>query len=171
MALNTQVIGTTMDHGFAGNYARQPDSIIVTRPAGGEDPIPFGAALVYDSDGVSVVQAGSTATADTFAGVAVSQIKAALSYDDQASGAYAPGDAVGVMQRGSVQVHAYGTPALNDTVYLRTGTSETYTTEPVGAFTATNESGKTVALTNCKWGGAADGRGVAELVILTRNLA
>ena len=44
----------------------------------------------------------------------------------------------------------------------------TYTTEPVGAFTATNESGSTVALTNCQWGGAADANGIAELVILTK---
>lgn len=29
-----------MPHGFAGSYARQPDMIINTRPAGGADPIP-----------------------------------------------------------------------------------------------------------------------------------
>ncbi len=82
---------------------------------------------------------------------------------------YAPGDTVSVFQRGSINVKAYGTPAVGGTVYIRTSASEeTYTNEPIGAFTATNESGKTVALTNCKWGSPADANGVAELVILTR---
>ena len=56
MALNPQVIGAEMPHGFAGCYARQPDMIVNTRPAGGTANIPFGAPLVYDTDGVSVVQ-------------------------------------------------------------------------------------------------------------------
>ena len=172
MALHTQVISTGMPNGFAGNYARQPDAIIVTRPAGGEDPIPFGAPLVYDSDNQSVVQAGATATAALFAGVAAAEVKPALTYADQEGGAYAPGDAVGVFQRGSINVLcAGGTPARGGAVYLRTGTSETYTGETVGSFTATNEASKTVQLTNCQWGGPADANGVAELVILTRNMA
>lgn len=40
--LNPQVIGATMTAGFAGSYARQPDMIVNTRPAGGSAPIPFG---------------------------------------------------------------------------------------------------------------------------------
>ncbi len=42
MALNPQVIGTSMPHGFAGCYARQPDMIVETRPGGGDDKIVFG---------------------------------------------------------------------------------------------------------------------------------
>ena len=53
-------------------------------------------------------------------------------------------------------------------MYVRTGTSDTYTTGVVGGFSANNESGKTVALTNCQWGGPADANGIAELVILTK---
>ena len=48
MGLNPQVIGKEMPHGFAGCYARQPDMIVNTRPAGGGAPIPFGTPLKYD---------------------------------------------------------------------------------------------------------------------------
>lgn len=167
-ALNPQVIGKEMPHGFAGCYARQPDMIVETRPAGGETPIPFGAPLVYDATKPAVVAAGATFAAANFVGVAGCEIKSALTYLDQQAGQYAPGDAVSVFQRGSINVKAYGTPALGGTVFVRTAASGTYSTEPVGAFTATNESGSTVALTNCQWGGAADANGIAELVILTR---
>ena len=167
-ALNPQVIGKEMPHGFAGCYARQPDMIVETRPAGGETPIPFGAPLVYDATKPAVVAAGAGFTAAAFAGVAGAEIKTALTYLTQQEGQYAPGEPVSVFQRGSINVKAYGTPALGGTVYVRTAASSTYTTEPVGAFTATNESGSTVALTTCQWGGAADANGIAELVILTR---
>ena len=167
-ALNPQVIGKEMPHGFAGCYARQPDMIVETRPAGGKTPIPFGAPLVYDATKPAVVAAGAGFTAAAFAGVAGAEIKTALTYLTQQEGQYAPGEPVSVFQRGSINVKAYGTPALGGTVFVRTAASGTYSTEPVGAFTATNESGSTVALTNCQWGGAADANGIAELVILTR---
>lgn len=170
-ALNPQVIGKEMPHGFAGCYARQPDMIVETRPAGGETPIPFGAPLVYDTTKPAVVAAGAGFTAANFVGVAGFEIKSALTYLTQQEGQYAPGEPVSVFQRGSINVKAYGTPALGGAVYVRTATSETYTTEPVGAFTATNETSKTVQLTNCQWGGPADANGIAELVILTKQNA
>lgn len=170
-ALNPQVIGKEMPHGFAGCYARQPDMIVETRPAGGETPIPFGAPLVYDATKPAVVAAGAGFTVAAFAGVAGAEIKTALTYLTQQEGQYAPGEPVSVFQRGSINVKAYGTPALGGTVYVRTAASGTYSTEPVGAFTATNESGSTVALTNCQWGGPADANGIAELVILTKQNA
>lgn len=172
MGLNPQVIGKEMPHGFAGCYARQPDMIVETRPAGGETPIPFGTPLVYDTTKPAVVAAGASFTAAAFAGVAGCEIKSALTYLDQQAGQYAPGEPVSVFQRGSINVKCYdGTPALGGTVYIRTKTSSTYTTGVVGGFSATNESGSTVALTNCQWGGSADANGIAELVILTKQNA
>ena len=169
MGLNPQVIGKEMPHGFAGCYARQPDMIVETRPAGGETPIPFGTPLVYDTTKPAVVAAGASFTAAAFAGVAGCEIKSALTYLDQQACQYAPGEPVSVFQRGSINVKCYdGTPALGGTVYIRTKTSSTYTTGVVGGFSATNESGSTVALTNCQWGGPADANGIAELVILTK---
>ena len=64
MGLNPQVIGKEMPHGFAGCYARQPDMIVNTRPAGGGAPIPFGTPLKYD--GAEVVPMGAAATAAQF---------------------------------------------------------------------------------------------------------
>ncbi len=172
MGLNPQVIGKEMPHGFAGCYARQPDMIVETRPAGGETPITFGTPLVYDTTKPAVVAAGASFTADAFAGVAGCEIKSALSYLEQQAGQYAPSEPVSVFQRGSINVKCYdGTPALGGAVYVRTGTSETYTTGVVGGFSANNESSKTVALTNCQWGGPADANGIAELVILTKQNA
>ena len=117
-ALNPQVIGKEMPHGFAGCYARQPDMIVETRPAGGDTPIPFGAPLVYDATKPAVVAAGATFTAANFVGVAGCEIKSALTYLDQQAGQYAPGEAVSVFQRGSINVRAYGTPALGGAVYV-----------------------------------------------------
>ena len=107
MGLNPQVIGKEMPHGFAGCYARQPDMIVETRPAGGETPIPFGTPLVYDTTKPAVVAAGASFTAAVFAGVAGCEIKSALTYLDQQAGQYAPGEPVSVFQRGSINVKAY----------------------------------------------------------------
>lgn len=165
--LNPQVIGTTMTAGFAGSYARQPDMIVNTRPAGGSAAIPFGAPLVY-SDG-AVVQMGASATAAQFVGVAGREIKSSLEYLEQTPGEYSPGDPVSVFQRGSIQVYCQrGAPALGGAVYVRITANASYSTAVVGGFEAEADSTNTVKLTNCQWGGAPDANGIAELVILTR---
>mgnify|MGYP000581640925 CR=1 FL=1 len=170
--LNPQVIGETMTAGFAGSYARQPDMIVNTRPAGGSAAIPFGAPLVYS--GTDVVQMGSGATAAQFVGVAGREIKSSLTYLEQSPGQYNPGDPVSVFQRGSINVLCQkGTPKRGGAVYVRIikNTSlpnGSYETAVVGGFEAEADSSNTVQLTNCQWGGPADANGIAELVILTR---
>lgn len=168
MTLNPQIIGKTMPHGFAGSYARQPDMIINTRKAGGTEAILFGAPLMYDAN-KAVVTADATVTAETFVGVAGREVKSALSYLDQSVGQYAAGEAVCVFMRGSINVHVPdGTPELGGAVYIRTKENETYANSKVGDFSATDDTGNVVKLTNCQWGGSADANGIAELVILTR---
>lgn len=171
--LNPQTIGTKMTAGFAGSYARQPDMVVMTRPAGGSANIPFGTPLIYE-DG-AVVAAGSGTTADKFVGVAGREMKSSLEYLEQTPGEYAPGDPVSVFERGSIQVKAYGdtAPALGGPVYLliSTGSASGLTTAPVPSFATVADSSNTVQLTNCQWGGPADANGIAELVILTRNNA
>ena len=171
MSLNTQIIGKTMPHGFAGTYARQPDMIVNTRPVGGTENIPFGTALKYDS-GKVIVMGGAGTTAAQFAGIAGSEVKSALVYPDQNAGRYAPGEACSVFQRGSINVLCQrGTPALGGDVYVRIAKTADYATALVGGFEAEADdktAGNSVKLTNCQWGGAADANGVAELVILTR---
>ena len=38
--MNGQVIGKTMPHGYAGSYARQPDSVIDTHALAGAAAVP-----------------------------------------------------------------------------------------------------------------------------------
>lgn len=164
MGLNPQVIGKEMPHGFAGAYARQPDMIVNTRPAGGA--IPFGLALTYD-DSKNVVVFGN-ATANTFIGVAGMEIKSAVTWPTQ-DGQYAEGEPVSVFMRGSINVKCQrSTPSLGGAVYVRTAVSETYPGCVVGGFEAEAESGKTQMLGDVQWGGPADANGIAEIVILKR---
>ncbi len=167
MGLNPQVIGKDMPHGFAGSYARQPDMIVNTRPAGGD--IPFGMALTYDDD-KNVVVFGN-ATTNTFIGVAGMEIKSAVTWPTQA-GQYAAGEPVSVFMRGSINVKCQrSTPSLGGAVYVRTAASETYPGCVVGGFEAEAESGKTQLLGDVQWGGPADADGIAEIVILKRSNA
>lgn len=173
MGLHPQNIGTAMPHGFAGSYARQPDMIVDTRPAGGTEQIAFGMALKYDANGaVAVMGAGSTAA--QFVGVAARELKSALNYLEQGAGAYAPKDAVPVFMRGCVNVRCQnGTPKLGGAVYVRVAANASLPNAVVGGFEAAADStaANTVQLTNCQWAGPADTNGVAELRILTVNNA
>lgn len=169
MGLRPQNIGTEMPHGYAGSYARQPDMIVTTRPAGAQ--LTFGAAVKYDAAG-AVVPMGAGDAADAFVGVAAREIKSALSYLDQNVGQYAQKDAVPVFQRGAVNVICQkGPPKLGGKVYVRIAANASFPTAAVGGFEAEADSSNTVALTNCQWAGAADANKVAELRILTMQSA
>lgn len=166
-----QTIGKNMQHGYAGSFSRQPDSIIDTHPLGGSAALAFGAPVVYGTAG-AVEPFGATGTAVTFLGVAVREIKSATDYLNQNTGSYQPKEAVPVMKRGCVNVICQdGTPAPGGTVYIRTVANESKPNAVVGGFEAAEDTGKNVALTNAQWKGAADANGVAELCILTRNNA
>lgn len=159
-----QAIGKTMPYGYAGSYSRQPDTIIDTHPAGGA--IAFGAGVVYGSGGVVRTAATGDAAAD-FVGIAVREVKSALSYTSQNEGAYAQYDAVPVLKRGCVNVICQnGTAALDGDVYLRITANGSLPNCVVGGFEAASDSTNSVKLTNVKWKGAADANGVAELRIL-----
>lgn len=173
MGLHPQNIGTAMPHGFAGSYARQPDMIVDTRPAGGTEQIAFGMALKYDANGAVVVM-GAGSTAAQFVGVAARELKSALNYLEQGAGAYAPKDAVPVFMRGCVNAKCQnGTPKLGGAVYVRVAANAALPNAVVGGFEAAADStaANTVQLTNCQWAGPADANGVAELRILTVNNA
>ena len=173
MGLHPQNIGATMPHGFAGSYARQPDMIVSTPPAGGAEQIAFGAALKYDANG-SVVPMDASDTAAKFVGVAAREVKSALNYLEQGVGAYAPGEAVPVFMRGAINVKcSVGTPKLGGDVYIRGTANETVPTGIVGGFEAQADAtaANTVKLTNCQWAGPADANGIAELRILPMNTA
>jgi len=161
-----QTIGKELNYGFAGNFARNPDAIITTRPNGSTENILFGSALIYDTSG-NVIPADATTTMDNFAGIAAFQMKSALDYQNQGKGGeYAPMEAVSVFQRGSISVICKdGTPAQNGEVFIYTTASGTMN---VGDFTADSAALGTVQIENAQWGTAADPNGITELVLLTR---
>ena len=168
MGLYPQTIGAAMPNGFAGSYARQPDMIVNTRPAGGD--IPFGLALTYD--GKKNVVVFGTQGSNNFVGVAGRELKSSLDYLNQNVGRYAEGDAVSVFQRGSINVKCQrSAPSLGGAVYVRTAVNESYSGCVVGGFEAEQDDGKTVMLGDCQWGGPADANGIVELVILSRKNA
>lgn len=169
MGLHPQNIGISMPHGYAGGYARQPDMIVNTRPAGGQ--IVFGAALKYDEN-QNVVRMGDGAAAADFVGVAAREIKSALNYLDQNTGMYAEKEAVPVFMRGAVNVICQkGTPQLGGEVYVRIAENGSYPGAVAGGFEAEADGGNTVKLENCQWAGPADVNKVAELRILTMQNA
>lgn len=166
-----QVIGKSMLHGYAGSYSRQPDMVVDTHPLGGSDALPFGMAIVYDTD-LTAKAFGASNTATDFVGVALREVKSATDYLNQNVGNYVPGEAIPVMKRGCVNVICQnGTPALGGTVYVRTATNASYPNAVIGGFEAAEDTGKTVKLTNVQWKGTADANGVAEMRILTINKA
>lgn len=170
MSLGT-TIGKEMYHGFAGSFSRQPDMVIDTHPLGGDANVPFGAALVYDTDG-SVLPFGASNTADDFVGVAGKYIKSSVDYMNQNEGICTPNDAVSVFKRGCINVICQnGTPAVAGNVYVRTALNEAYPDAVVGGFEAEEDTGKTILLDNVQWRGAADTNGVVEIRILTINKA
>ena len=163
-----QVIGKTMDHGYAGSYARQPDSVIDSHPLTGTANVPFGLAVVRDTTNAhAVVLPTDSTTAAQFLGVAVREIKTAVDYLNQNIGQYAPGQAIPVIKRGCVNVKCQkGTPAVGGAVYLRVKANSSYETAVVGGFEAEADSTNTVQLTNCQWKGEADPNGIAEMRIM-----
>lgn len=158
-----QSIGITMPNGFAGSYSRQPDTIIDTHPADGT--FPFGAGVVYTSDGVDIP--GNSAVAGDFVGVACREVKTPTNYLSQNAAGYVPYDAVPVIKRGCVNVLCQnGTPALDGDVYLRVAANASYPNAVVGGFEAASDTTYSVKLTNVKWKGTADANGIAEIRIL-----
>ena len=171
MSLNPQVIGKTMPHGYAGSYARQPDMIVNTRPAG--EAVLFGQALVYNANGQVVLPAAGAKAAD-FVGVTASEVKSALNYLTQSAGSYAADEPVSVFQRGAINVKCQnGTAALGGAVYLRLVLNEALPQAVVGGFEAAADSteSNSILLPNCEWAGPADANGIAEMRIKTINRA
>jgi hypothetical protein len=163
----TQNIGKTMPHGYAGNYARQPDMIVNTFPAGGTENIAFGMPLKLDATGCVVVM-GAGDTAAAFVGIAAREFKSSLSYLNQNVGEYAPGEAVSVFQRGAINALCQkGTPAYGAPVYVRIAANASAPTAVVGGFEAEADGANTIELKGCKWMGPADANKIAELRITT----
>ncbi len=165
MGLQTQSIGKSMQYGFAGSFSRQPDMIVNTAPLGGEMPILFGTALKRGENG-AVLPMGAGDTANQFIGIAAREVKTAVDYLAQSTGAYFPEDAVSVFQRGSINVLCQrGTPVIDGKVYVRVAENPLFADAMVGGLEATEDGENTIQLVNAQWNGSADENGIAELRI------
>jgi hypothetical protein len=166
-----QTIGKMMPHGYAGSYARQPDMIVDTHPLSGNREVVFGQA-VFMGNGGGAIAAEAGVTAAKFLGVAVREIKSALSYVNQNEGKYQPGEAIPVMKRGCINVICQaGTPAPGGKVYIRVTANAAKPNLMIGGFEAAEDKDDsatyTMELSNAQWKGTADSNGVAEMRILT----
>ena len=165
MGLQTQSIGKSMQYGFAGSFSRQPDMIVNTAPLGGEMPILFGTALKRGENG-AVLPMGAGDTANQFVGIAGREVKTAVDYLAQSTGAYFPEDAVSVFQRGCINVLCQrGTPVIDGKVYVRVAENPLFADAMVGGLEAAEDGENTIQLVNAQWNGSADENGIAELRI------
>ena len=179
-------IGKSLNLGYAGKVSRNPLNKINSRfvksilDGGGAetlDVVPFGFAVVTNVDNTysKFGQAGAGVTAGvaaSFAGIAVAEVKQAITYGYGANiggGQYEPGMVCDVLQIGSATVFCKeGTPTAGGKVYIMTVAGSA---AAVGEFVATASpagSGATaVELPNCKWAtGKQDTSGIAEMTIL-----
>ena len=171
MGLQTQSIGKSMQYGFAGSFSRQPDMIVNTAPLGGEMPILFGTALKRGENG-AVLPMGAGDTANQFVGIAGREVKTAVDYLAQSTGAYFPEDAVSVFQRGCINVLCQrGTPVIDGKVYVRVVENPLFADAMVGGLEAAEDGENTIQLVNAQWNGSADENGIAELRISDQQKA
>lgn len=161
-----KVIGTSLNHGFPGTIAMQPDQIVGVGAVAEGEEILFGAPVTQGADGAI---SNVTASDADIAGIAVRQVKSVYDYHNQNGvGSYRAKEAISILERGAITVEcAYGTPTIGGTVYMRTASGSGGTA--IGALEATEETGKNIALSGVVWGSGKDANNVAMLVIKDRK--
>ena len=185
-------IGMDLALGYVGKVSRNPLNKINSRfvksiknGSGVEtqSPVPFGAAVVVNTDNsVSVWGSSGTgvsaSTLANFGGIAVAEVQQSLTYgigsNVGGNGQYLPGGNVpcDVLQVGGCTVFiTEGTPTANGSVYIVTVAG---TTSPVGSIVATSTpaGGTAIQLTNARFAtGKVDANGITEIELLTQNAA
>lgn len=179
------VVLKDLNLGYAGKVSRNPlnkvdakfvKSILDGNGAQTLSNIPFGSAVVLNTDNtVSVFgQTGvgvATASATTFAGIAVAEVQQPFTYALGAAGGspagqYSPLAPCDRLTEGTIMVKTYETSLdAGGPVYIVT-VAGTHT--PIGTFvkTASTDSSTAVLLTGCSWvTGKIDSNSVAELSI------
>lgn len=180
------VIGKSLGLGYAGKVSRNPFNKINSRMVksildGNSNEtmaaIPFGSAVVVNTDNtVSLFGASgsgvSAATMANFGGIAVAEVKQALTYGygaNNTSGQFEPNMPCDTLQIGTTTVFCKeGTPTANGLVYIVTVAG---TTSPVGSFVATSTpaGGTAIQITNARFtSGKQDASGITEVVLLNQ---
>ena len=160
-------IGKSLNLGYEGNVSRSVDAIITARKA--REKIGFGKPCILNQDN-TYSPFGASNTAGQFVGVAVREVKQAISYTESVN-AYEANERCDVISRGTVNVKINnGTPTAGGKVYIRTVVNEDVSKGIVGEFEAVADTGKTIELTNAIFTtGKVDANGIAEITILSRN--
>lgn len=163
-------IGTHMGYGYAGNYARMPDSVIMNRILKATSAsVSFGGAVVLNSDN-TYNAFRATDTMANFAGIAVRNVIQQTTYGVEA--VYNPERPMDVLERGNVSVKCVaGTPTAGGRAYIRIALNVAFPAEVIGDLRAAADGLNTIELTNCKWAtGLIGADKITELAILTRNM-
>lgn len=177
------VIGKSLNLGFPGKISRNADNVIRARMvksiiSGSETQpnIPFGAPVKLNSDNTySLFTATGTgiaeAKAEKFAGIAIAEVKQAVSYGSNQNGAYTPLQPCDVLELGAVMVKCnVGSPTSGGKVYIRVAANEAIPSGVIGGFEAAADGTNTIELTNVQWAtDKIDANNMAEVTILTRN--
>ena len=158
-------VSSGFPHGWAGASSRAVDDIVEAYANVSGTAIPFGSPVFQDSErtGVTGIQAG--AGTETFLGFAVrSPAKTPNVYgteDENSRGAYEAGEMVDVLTRGSIVLEAAGSGILpGKQVYINLDTGK--------AVSASSSS--TLMIPGCRFRTGRDANGMAEVVLVTRNL-
>lgn len=189
-------IGTQMNLGYPGSYARNGDCVIrqyLVNPTDSAGPA-FGAAVVINqnntggtiSDAAVSMANGHTPVTTLganfcFAGFAVREVVTLLPTSFIAAPqlpaiqTYAVGTMADVLERGNIvrvvtdpQVHGY---AANEQVFLRISTNGSFPSAQVGDIETLADGAHTLALPVVMATGVVDANGVCELCVLSRNAA
>lgn len=173
-----KAIGIELNLGYPGTVSRSADAIITPKVVksilDGEketaSPIAFGEPAILNEDN-TYSRFGAIGTAETFAGIAVREIKQATDYY-AASGEYLPNEVCDVINRGSVTVLCnVGTPTAGGKVYIRIKENSSIPNGVVGQFEAEADGTNTIEIKNLKWStGKKDTNNVSEVTVLTRTI-
>ena len=134
------VIQLAMNFGYPGSYSRMPDDVVANKPVDSDSAaIPFGAAVRLTT-GNKFTLGDASLTADNFAGIAVREVKQAITLNaDQ--GSYAALDPCDVLLRGNTVIKlARGSATAGGAVLFRIadGTATKATNTYVGPIAAGN---------------------------------
>jgi hypothetical protein len=189
------VIGTSMNNGYPGTFARNGDCVVKSYLVLSTDSAgpAFGAAVVLnqDSTGGTISDAAVAKAAGhtpvmtqganfAFVGFAIREVFTLLptSFAAQpqvpAIQAYAPGQPCDVLERGSIVVIVKDPQAAGykagQSVFLRTVLNGAFPSAKVGDLETAADGGNTVQLTNVYMStGVADANSVVEVTVLNRN--
>lgn len=161
-------IGKNLNYGYPGSVSRSIDAVITNKLSKGK--IAFGVPVILNNDN-TYSTFGATNTADDFVGIAVREVKQAISYNASSSG-YLDKERTDALNRGYICIKVNnGTPTANGKVYIRIKANASIPNGVIGEFEAVEDGENTIELTNVRFtSGELDANKVAEVTILSRNM-